>query len=48
MIKSATEKVATVSQALGAALYANAATEGQADATANEDGVEDAEVVEEA
>ncbi|CAN2229792.1 DnaK Molecular chaperone [Candidatus Nanopelagicaceae bacterium] len=46
MIKSATEKVATVSQALGAALYAaGAAAEG--DATPNEDGVEDAEVVEE-
>ncbi len=46
MIKSATEKVATVSQALGAALYAGAATEGES--TPNEDGVEDAEVVEEA
>ena len=45
MIKSATEKVATVSQALGAALYAAGAAE--ADATPNEDGVEDAEVVEE-
>jgi molecular chaperone DnaK len=46
MIKSATEKVATVSQALGAALYAaGAAAEGEA--TPNEDGVEDAEVVEE-
>jgi len=42
MIKSATEKVATVSQALGAALYAGAAAE----PTPNEDGVEDAEVVE--
>ena len=46
MIKSATEKVATVSQALGAALYAGAAAEGES--TPNEDGVEDAEVVEEA
>ncbi len=46
MIKSATEKVATVSQALGAALYAGAAAEGEA--TPNEDGVEDAEVVDEA
>ncbi len=46
MIKSATEKVATVSQALGAALYAGAAAEGEAQATPNEDGVEDAEVVE--
>ena len=46
MIKSATEKVATVSQALGAALYAaGAAAEGGA--TPNEDGVEDAEVIEE-
>ncbi len=47
-IKAATEKVATVSQALGAALYAataaTAATEGTA--TPNEDGVEDAEIVE--
>ena len=45
-IKAATEKVATVSQALGAALYAaTAATQG--DATPNEDGVEDAEIVDE-
>ena len=45
-IKAATEKVATVSQALGAALYAaSAATEGAA--TPNEDGVEDAEIVDE-
>jgi molecular chaperone DnaK len=44
MIKSATEKVATVSQALGAALYAGAAAE----PTPNEDGVEDAEVIDEA
>ncbi|CAN2228843.1 DnaK Molecular chaperone [Candidatus Nanopelagicaceae bacterium] len=45
-IKAATEKVATVSQALGAALYAaTAATEGAA--TPNEDGVEDAEIVDE-
>jgi len=48
MIKSATEKVATVSQALGAALYAGAAAEAEAQATPNEDGVEDAEVVDEA
>ena len=46
MIKSATEKVATVSQALGAALYAGAAAEGEGAPTASEDGVEDAEVVE--
>jgi molecular chaperone DnaK len=46
MIKSATEKVATVSQALGAALYAaSAAAEGEA--APQEDGVEDAEVIEE-
>jgi molecular chaperone DnaK len=45
MIKSATEKVATISQALGAALYASAATEGES--APAEDGVEDAEVVEE-
>jgi molecular chaperone DnaK len=45
MIKTATEKVATVSQALGAALYAaGAAAEGEA--TPTEDGVQDAEVVE--
>ncbi len=45
-IKSATDKVATVSQALGAALYAaTAATQG--DSTPAEDGVEDAEIVEE-
>jgi molecular chaperone DnaK len=45
-IKAATEKVATVSQSLGAVLYAAAAaTEGAA--TPNEDGVEDAEIVDE-
>ena len=50
MIKAATEKTATISQALGAALYASAAAAGAADeaGTASEDGVEDAEVVEEA
>lgn len=51
MIKAATEKVATVSQALGAALYASAAAAGATDESqahdgASEDGVEDAEVVE--
>ena len=50
-IKAATEKVATVSQSLGAALYAaTAAAEGAATedgSTQNEDGVEDAEIVEE-
>lgn len=45
MIKGATEKVATVSQALGAALYAGAGAEGES--APAEDGVEDAEVVEE-
>jgi molecular chaperone DnaK len=46
MIKSATEKVATISQTLGAALYAaGAETEGEANSA--DDGVEDAEVVEE-
>jgi molecular chaperone DnaK len=45
-IKSATEKVATISQTLGAALYeANAAA--GASAAPAEDGVEDAEIVEE-
>ena len=45
-IKAATEKVATVSQALGAALYAaTAATSGES--APNEDGVEDAEIVDE-
>jgi molecular chaperone DnaK len=46
MIKTATEKVATVSQALGSAIYAaGAAAEGEANST--DDGVEDAEVIEE-
>jgi molecular chaperone DnaK len=47
MIKSATEKVSTLSQALGAALYAANAAQGTPGAQA-EDGVEDAEIVEEA
>ena len=49
MIKSATEKVATVSQSLGAALYAaSAATESEAAGSApQEDGVEDAEIIDE-
>jgi molecular chaperone DnaK len=46
MIKSATEKVSTISQALGGALYANAAAQAEG-ASSTEDGVEDAEVVEE-
>ena len=45
-IKAATEKVATVSQSLGAALYAATAAT-QSDSTPNEDGVEDAEIVDE-
>ena len=46
MIKSATEKVSTLSQALGGALYASASAQAEG-ANASEDGVEDAEVVEE-
>jgi molecular chaperone DnaK len=46
MIKSATEKVATVSQALGAALYASAGA-GSQEGAPTDDGVEDAEIVEE-
>jgi molecular chaperone DnaK len=51
MIKTATEKVSTLSQALGTALYAaNAATshtaQGAEDQSTDE-GVEDAEIVEE-
>jgi molecular chaperone DnaK len=46
MIKSSTEKVSTLSQALGGALYANNAAQAEG-ASSNEDGVEDAEVVEE-
>jgi molecular chaperone DnaK len=46
MIKSATEKVSTLSQALGGALYANASAQAEGTST-HEDGVEDAEVVEE-
>jgi molecular chaperone DnaK len=45
MIKSSTEKVSTLSQALGGALYANSAP--QAEGAPAEDGVEDAEVVDE-
>ena len=49
MIKNATEKVATVSQALGAALYAGAAAAGasEGEGAPHEDGVEDAEVIDE-
>ena len=45
-IKSATEKVATISQTLGAALYEANATAASSEKPA-EDGVEDAEIVEE-
>ena len=45
-IKSNTEKVATLSQGLGAAMYA-AAGAAAGDGSTNEDGVEDAEVVDE-
>jgi molecular chaperone DnaK len=45
-IKTNTEKVATLSQALGAAMYAAAGAAGE-DATPSEDGVEDAEVIDE-
>ncbi len=43
-IKSNTEKVSTISQALGALMYASAAAQAEG-ATPNEDGVEDAEVI---
>jgi len=48
-IKTATDKLAEVSQALGAALYAASAAAGENQPTdsSNEDGVEDAEIVEE-
>ena len=45
-IKSATEKLAEVSQQLGAALYAANASQASAE-TSKEDGVEDAEIVDE-
>ena len=48
-IKTTTDKLAEVSQALGAALYAAGAAAGENQSTepSNEDGVEDAEIVEE-
>ena len=47
-IKSATEKVATLSQGLGAALYANnAAQSAPQGSPAGDEGVQDAEIVEE-
>ena len=48
MIKTATEKVSTLSQALGSALYAaNAASAQSSAGSTTEEGVEDAEIVEE-
>ena len=47
MIKSATEKVSTLSQELGASLYASAGAEAGSSASSNEEGVEDAEIVDE-
>lgn len=47
MIKSSTEKVSTLSQALGAALYASSAATAAGNSDTNEDGVQDAEIVEE-
>ena len=48
MIKTATEKVSTLSQALGTALYAaNAATSQSTEGQSTDEGVEDAEIVEE-
>jgi molecular chaperone DnaK len=44
LIKSATEKVSTLSQAMGAAMYAGASAPAGG---ASEDGVEDAEVIDE-
>ena len=44
-IKSNTEKVSTISQALGALMYANASAQTEGAATGSEDHVEDAEVI---
>jgi molecular chaperone DnaK len=46
-IKSNTEKVSTISQALGALMYASASAQAEGASTGSEDHVEDAEVVEE-
>ena len=46
-IKSNTEKVSTISQALGALMYANAGAQAAGESAGAEDHVEDAEVVEE-
>ena len=45
MIKSATEKVSTISQALGGALYAANAAQTEGASATTDDGVEDAEVI---
>jgi len=47
MIKSSTEKVSTLSQELGAAMYANAGAAAEGASSAGEEHVEDAEVVDE-
>ena len=44
-IKANTEKVSTISQALGAMMYANASAQTEGAATGSEDHVEDAEVI---
>jgi molecular chaperone DnaK len=44
-IKSNTEKVSTISQALGALMYANASAQTEGSAAGSEDHVEDAEVI---
>ncbi len=44
-IKSNTEKVSTISQALGAMMYANASAQSEGAAAGSEDHVEDAEVI---
>ena len=44
-IKSNTEKVSTISQALGAMMYANASAQTEGAAAGSEDHVEDAEVI---
>ena len=46
-IKSNTEKASTISQALGALMYANASAQAEGASAGSEDHVEDAEVVEE-
>jgi len=46
-IKSNTEKVSTISQALGALMYANASAQTEGAAAGSEDHVEDAEVIDE-